>query len=123
MTNFRFKSETYYYFQSNSLNFRPLKIKIKTGGDIVVATQTEAELALAELLIEILNLEDIEAHEIEPEEPLFGDGLGLDSIDALEIALAIAQQHNVEMKAEDEVTKQAFATLRSLSTFVEEHKT
>ena len=88
-----------------------------------MATQTEAELALAELLIEILNLEDIEAHEIEPEEPLFGDGLGLDSIDALEIALAIAQQHNVEMKAEDEVTKQAFATLRSLSTFVEEHKT
>jgi acyl carrier protein len=87
-----------------------------------LATQTVAELALAELLIEILNLEDIEANEIEPEEPLFGDGLGLDSIDALEIALEIAQQYNVEMKAEDEGTKQAFATLRSLSAFVEQHK-
>ena len=87
-----------------------------------MATQTEAELALAGLLIEILNLEDIEANEIDPEEPLFGDGLGLDSIDALEIALEIAQQYNVEMKAEDEDTKQAFATLRSLSTFVEQKK-
>jgi acyl carrier protein len=87
-----------------------------------LATQTEAELALAELLIEILNLEDIEANEIKPEEPLFGEGLGLDSIDALEIALEIAQQYKVEMKAEDEDTKQAFATLRSLSAFVEQHK-
>ncbi|MBL4672262.1 MAG: acyl carrier protein [Arenicella sp.] len=87
-----------------------------------MTTQTEAELALAVLLIEILNLEDIEANEIEPEEPLFGEGLGLDSIDALEIALEIAQQYNIEMKAEDEGTKQAFATLRSLSAFVEQHK-
>jgi acyl carrier protein len=84
--------------------------------------QTPAETAMAELLIEVLNLEDIETSEIEPEEPLFGDGLGLDSIDALEIALAIAQEHGVEMKAEDESTKQAFATLRSLTAFVEQSK-
>lgn len=87
-----------------------------------MATQTAAELALAELLVEVLNLEDVEANEIEPEEPLFGDGLGLDSIDALEIALAISQEHGVEMKAEDESTKQAFATLKSLNEFVEQHK-
>lgn len=87
-----------------------------------MATQTAAELALAELLVEVLNLEDVEANEIDPEEPLFGDGLGLDSIDALEIALAISQEHSVEMKAEDESTKQAFATLKSLSEFVEQHK-
>jgi len=85
-----------------------------------VATQTPAELALAELLVEVLNLEDIEAADIDPQEPLFGDGLGLDSIDALEIALAISQQHGVEMKAEDESTKQAFATLKSLNEFVEQ---
>jgi acyl carrier protein len=77
---------------------------------------------MAELLVEVLNLEDTEPGEIEPEELLFGDGLGLDSIDALEIALAIAQEHGVEMKAEDESTKEAFATLRSLTEFVEQHK-
>lgn len=87
-----------------------------------MSNQTPAEAALAELLVEVLNLEDIEPEEIDPEEPLFGDGLGLDSIDALEIALAIAQEHGVEMKAEDESTKEAFATLRSLSAFVEASK-
>ena len=87
-----------------------------------MSNQTPEEAALAELLVEVLNLEDNEPEEINPEEPLFGDGLGLDSIDALEIALAIAQEHGVEMKAEDESTKEAFATLRSLSAFVEAAK-
>ncbi len=87
-----------------------------------MSTQSPSEAALAELLVEVLNLEDVEPNEIEPEEPLFGDGLGLDSIDALEIALAIAQEHGVEIKAEDEGTKEAFATLRSLNAFVESQK-
>jgi acyl carrier protein len=87
-----------------------------------VPTQTAAELKMAELLVEVLNLEDIEANEIDPNEALFGDGLGLDSIDALEIALAISQQYGVEMKAEDEGTKEAFSTLTSLCGFVEQHK-
>ncbi len=87
-----------------------------------MSNQTPAEAALAELLVEVLNLEDIEPEEIKPEELLFGEGLGLDSIDALEIALAIAQEHGVEIKAEDEGTKEAFATLRSLNAFVEQHK-
>ena len=86
-----------------------------------MATQTTAETAMAELLIEALNLEDLEANEIDPQEQLFGEGLGLDSIDALEIALAISQEHGVEMKAEDETTKEAFATLASLTKFVEEN--
>ncbi len=50
--------------------------------------QTEQERALAELIVEALNLEDVKPEEIQPDEPLFGDGLGLDSIDALELALA-----------------------------------
>lgn len=87
-----------------------------------MSNQTPEEAALAELLVEVLNLEDIEPQEINPEEMLFGDGLGLDSIDALEIALAISQEHGVEMKAEDESTKEAFATLRSLNAFVEANK-
>lgn len=87
-----------------------------------MSTQTPSEAKLAELLVNVLGLEDVEATEIEPEEHLFGDGLGLDSIDALEIALAISQEHGVEMKAEDESTKEAFATLRSLNAFVEKNK-
>lgn len=87
-----------------------------------MTTQTPAQKEIAELLIDVLNLEDVEADEIDPEEPLFGDGLGLDSIDALEIALAISQKYSVQMKAEDESTKQAFTSLASLTQFVEENK-
>lgn len=92
------------------------------NGEHLMSTQTPAQAQLAELLVDVLGLEDIEASEIEPDEHLFGDGLGLDSIDALEIALAISQEHGVEMKAEDESTKEAFATLRSLNAFIEKNK-
>ena len=84
-----------------------------------MVTQSPAELKMAELLVEALNLEDIDAKDIDPEAPLFGEGLGLDSIDALEIALAISQEYGLQMKAEEESTREAFATLKSLSAFVE----
>lgn len=87
-----------------------------------MATQTESELKMAELLVEALNLEDVDADEIDPEEQLFGEGLGLDSIDALEISLAISKEYGVQIKAEDEGTREAFATLRSLTAFVENKK-
>ncbi len=87
-----------------------------------MTTHTEAELKMAELLVEALNLEDMEANEIAPDEQLFGDGLGLDSIDALEISLAISQQYGIQMKAEDEATRKAFETLKSLTDFVESNK-
>ncbi len=87
-----------------------------------MATQTESELKMAELLVEALNLEDMEAEEIDPEDHLFGDGLGLDSIDALEISLAISKEYGVQIKAEDEGTREAFETLRSLTAFVEKNK-
>ncbi|MBR9792027.1 MAG: acyl carrier protein [Gammaproteobacteria bacterium] len=87
-----------------------------------MATQTESELKMAQLMVEALNLEDMEADEIDPEEQLFGDGLGLDSIDALEISLAISKEYGVQIKAEDEGTREAFATLRSLTAFVENKK-
>ena len=87
-----------------------------------MSSQSAAELAMAELLVEALDLEDIEAHEIDPNEALFDEGLGLDSIDALEIALAISQRYGVEMKAEDEATKLAFTSLKTLCEFVETHK-
>ena len=87
-----------------------------------MAVQTPAEAEMAILLVEALNLEDVNASEIDPDAPLFGDGLGLDSIDALEIALAISQKHNVQMQAEEEHTREAFSTLKSLSKFVESNQ-
>lgn len=87
-----------------------------------MATHTESELKMAQLLVDALNLEDMEAEEIDPEDQLFGDGLGLDSIDALEISLAISKEYGVQIKAEDEGTREAFETLRSLTAFVEKNK-
>jgi len=84
-------------------------------------TQTAQEKELAELIVEALNLEDINAGEIDPEEALFGEGLGLDSIDALELALAITQKYAIQLKADDKNMQQAFGTLRSLNTYIQEH--
>ena len=86
-------------------------------------SQTEQETELAGLIIETLNLEDVSASDIQPEEALFGDGLGLDSIDALELALAITQKYSVQLKADDENMQQAFGTLRSLNEFIEKNTT
>lgn len=80
---------------------------------------TQAQREMAELIIEALNLEDTSPEDIDPQEPLFGEGLGLDSIDALEIALAISQKYGVQMQAEDDSTRSAFETLNSLTQFVE----
>jgi acyl carrier protein len=80
--------------------------------------QSEHELEIAELIVESLNLEDINAADIQPEEHLFGDGLGLDSIDALELALAVTQKYAVQLRADDANIKEVFGSLRSLSAFI-----
>lgn len=87
-----------------------------------MAEQSAAQADLAELLVEALNLEDVEAKDIDPDEPLFGDGLGLDSIDALELALAISKKYGVQLRSDDENNRQVFATLASLSAFVEANR-
>ena len=80
--------------------------------------QSENEQELAELIVESLNLEDISAADIQPEELLFGDGLGLDSIDALELALAVTQKYAVQLRADDANVKEVFGSLRSLSAYI-----
>jgi acyl carrier protein len=85
-----------------------------------MSVQSSHEKELAELIVECLNLEDVGADEIEPEEPLFGDGLGLDSIDALELALAITQKYGVQLKADDANIQEVFGSLRSLSAYIAE---
>jgi acyl carrier protein len=83
------------------------------------SSQTPAERALAELIVAAVNLEDVEPGEIDPEAPLFNDGLGLDSIDALELALEIGKRYGVQLRADDAENRRIFASLRALSEFVE----
>ena len=79
------------------------------------------EHELATLIVSALDLE-VTPEEIPLDDPLFGDGLGLDSIDALEISLEIAKKYGVEIKAEDERNQQIFGSLRSLAAFVGQQK-
>jgi acyl carrier protein len=86
------------------------------------ATQGEREKELAGLIVKTLNL-DISASEIDPEAPLFGDGLGLDSIDVLEIALAISQNYGVQLRSDDENNAEIFQSLRSLNRDIQKRRT
>jgi len=88
-----------------------------------MSSQTPAEHELAQLLVQSLNLEDVEAAAIDPEAPLFNTGLGLDSIDALELALAISKRHGFQLRSDNEQNRMIFASLRALSAHVEANKT
>jgi acyl carrier protein len=84
---------------------------------------TPAEHALAELLVESLNLDSVAAADIDPEAPLFGAGLGLDSIDALELSLAISKRYGFQLRSDNDDNRRIFGSLRALSAHVEQHKT
>jgi len=85
-------------------------------------TQTPAERELAELLVASLNIENVNAADIDPDAPLFGAGLGLDSIDALELALAISKTYGFQLRSDNEDNKRVFASLRALSTHIEQQR-
>ena len=84
-------------------------------------TPTVQEAELAQLIVTTLNL-DVPAAEIDPEAPLYGEGLGLDSIDMLEISLVVSQQFGVKLRADDENNTQIFSSLRSLNAFIQRHR-
>jgi acyl carrier protein len=86
------------------------------------ATQTSEENELAELIIAAVNLEGVQPADIDPEAPLFGAGLGLDSIDALEIALEVSRQHGLQLRSDDADNRRIFASLRSLAAYIELHR-
>lgn len=89
----------------------------------MTAIDRNVELELAALIIEALNLEDIGPDGIEPDAPLFDEGLGLDSIDALEIALAISSRYGFALRSDDPENQRIFASLRALARHVEHHRT
>lgn len=73
---------------------------------------------LKELIISSLDLEDVTVADIVDDEPLFIDGLGLDSIDALELGVAIKKQYQVKLDANSNDNKKHFASINSLAAFV-----
>jgi len=84
--------------------------------------QTPFESEMAALIVNALNLEDVDAGSIDPHGPLFGSGLGLDSIDALEMSIEIAKRYGVHLRSDDQDNLKIFASLGSLSAHVEEQR-
>lgn len=79
--------------------------------------------AVKRLIVEALMLEEVDPEQIADEAPLFGEGLGLDSIDALELAIAIDKRFGVRIEAEDERNREIFRSLSSLVAHIATHKT
>lgn len=79
------------------------------------------ELALAELIVTTLNLEARPA-EIDPDAPLYGVGLGLDSIDILEIALVVSKAYGIRLRSDDGNNQKIFSSLRSLNQHIQQFR-
>ena len=86
-----------------------------------VEPMTAQERELAELIVAALNL-DVAAGEIDPNAPLYREGLGLDSIDILEIALAISKKYGFQLRSDDNDNVKTFSSLRSLNENVQRHR-
>jgi acyl carrier protein len=76
---------------------------------------------IKELIIEVLQLEDISPADIDSAAPLFGDGLGLDSIDALELGVALQKRYGITLSANSEETRKHFASVQALAALVANH--
>ncbi len=83
---------------------------------------SELEREVAALIVAALNLE-VDPQQIGPEEPLYGEGLGLDSIDMLEVALVVSKQYGFQMRANDESNVAIFGSLRTLAGHIAAHRT
>jgi len=93
-------------------------VKLMTGS-IMAASAQEKELA--QLIVTSLNLE-VSAGDIEPDAPLYGEGLGLDSIDILELSLAISKTYGVQLKSDDADNDVIFSSLRNLNRHIQQHR-
>jgi acyl carrier protein len=86
------------------------------------APATPMEMELARLIVSALSL-DMAPEEIPPETPLFEGGLGLDSIDALELSLSVAKAYGVKLRSEDQRKYGVLASIRGLAAYIEKHRT
>ncbi|HBH38264.1 MAG: phosphopantetheine-binding protein [Hylemonella sp.] len=85
------------------------------------ATLTDFEREIAQFIVTTLNLE-VAPDQISPTDPLYGEGLGLDSIDVLEIALAVSKQYGFQMRSDDPDNVTIFSSLRNLAAHIASHR-
>jgi acyl carrier protein len=81
------------------------------------------EQELKEVIINVLQLEDIRPEDIDTDAPLFVDGLGLDSIDALELGVALQKRYGIALSADSEETRRHFSSVRALGALIASHRT
>lgn len=86
-----------------------------------VSQEDTLQREVADLIVQALNLE-VSANEIKPDDPLYGDGLGLDSIDVLELALVVSKRYGLQLRADDDNNHRIFSSLRSLTEYISEHR-
>ena len=96
-------------------NVSPLRLPAGSAG--IAALSRE----LAGLIVTALNLE-VPAADIDPDQPLYGDGLGLDSIDILEVALVVSKRYGVQLRADSQENQRIFRSLRELSRYISQHR-
>ena len=82
-----------------------------------IKSSIELQREVAELMIECLNLE-VTADQITPDDPLYGDGLGLDSIDVLEVALVVSKRYGLQLRDDSTNNQHIFSSLRNLSDYI-----
>ena len=83
---------------------------------------TTQQFEVAQLIVETLSLDEIDAVDINADAPLFNEGLGLDSIDALELAVAISRVYGFQLRSGDQKNEKIFSSLRTLSDHIEENR-
>ncbi|MDO8206544.1 MAG: phosphopantetheine-binding protein [Gallionella sp.] len=87
-----------------------------------ISSTADLRQEVAQLMVECLNLE-VTADQISPDAPLYGDGLGLDSIDVLEVALVLSKRYGLQLRSDSADNQHIFSSLRSLADYIATHKT
>ncbi len=94
----------------------------QAAGRIQADAQSAFEHEIARLIAEVVNL-DSPPEQVDPAAPLFGEGLGLDSIDLLEIALAVSQNYGFSLRSDDPDNRRIFSSLRAFAAHIAQHRT
>jgi acyl carrier protein len=89
--------------------------------DSAIPTDISLQREVAELIVQSLGLE-VAPDQINPDDPLYGDGLGLDSIDVLEIALVVSKRYGLQLRADNDDNHRIFSSLRSLTDYINAHR-
>jgi acyl carrier protein len=87
-----------------------------------MCTHSQLEREIAQLIVDSLHIEGVTPEDIDAEAPLFNEGLGLDSIDALELSLAISMRYGFQIKSDDNDNERIFSSLRSLASHIESRR-